>query len=138
MSVGARNDSKNRISQTLALPEMPCSAGARRARWGWWKMNIWVCANPNCGFALGHVTRNKRGTRQLQVFQRAVRISKIETVKTRVSLEGYGVVICSHCGAERTWMPGDEAIRELLKRHGDNTVKQYKRLDTVNQKNKPL
>lgn len=57
----------------------------------------WKC--PACGAELGRVIRNSSRIRQLHV--------------GNVVLTGEGDVRCS-CGAVRSWVPGEEALRELL------------------------
>jgi hypothetical protein len=78
----------------------------------------WRC--PKCHAALGRVERDGDGIRRLKVFQRAVPAelpAGDEVIKVTVrggSLDVY----CELCGAVRTWVPGEEGLRELLKRCG--------------------
>ncbi len=82
-------------------------------------MNSWRCRD--CGSHLGKVTRNGSGVHQLLLYREAVDTSQNEVVDVDVIavVEGYVAdVVCSVCGAARTWVPGQEAITRLLKNAG--------------------
>ncbi len=85
----------------------------------------WRCLQ--CGSTLGQVRRNGRGTRQLLLYREAVRApldggeqgEERADVDVLAVVEGYVAdVRCSVCGSARTWVPGEEALRELLKKCG--------------------
>lgn len=66
----------------------------------------WKC---ECGQVLGYVQRTAREVRRLHV---------VVDGKEAVEIEGYGRVFCPACGRSRVWMPGRDALRELMVRCG--------------------
>ena len=92
----------------------------------------WRCLQ--CGSTLGQVRRNGRGTRQLLLYREAVRDpvngdehwGERADVDVLAVVEGYVAdVRCSVCGAARTWVPGEEALRELLKKCGIKEIENH-------------
>ena len=80
----------------------------------------WLCSG-NKRHVLGQVRRNGRGIRQVQLYRMAVDLDADEPAEVDVItvLEGAAYdVRCSICGSIRTWAPGEEAIRRLLKSYG--------------------
>ena len=80
----------------------------------------WLCSK-NRRHVLGLVRRNGRGIRQVMLYRNAVDLDADEPAEVDVItvLEGAAYdVRCSICGAIRTWAPGEEAIRQLLKSYG--------------------
>jgi hypothetical protein len=78
----------------------------------------WKCNN---GHVMGQVARNGRNVRQLLLYRRAVDMGawKPEEVEVMAVIEGLVIdVSCSICGAARTWVPGEEAIRRLMESYG--------------------
>ena len=80
----------------------------------------WKCEN---GHIMGQVVRNGSGIRQLLFYRQAVDLNAPAESFTPVEVMGMaeGLVLdlaCSVCGCVRTWVPGEEAIRRLLKRYG--------------------
>ena len=70
------------------------------------------------GHALGRVIRNGRGRRQLLLLREALDLEQPGGgVETMACVEGAVVdVVCSLCGAVRTWVPGRETILWLIER----------------------
>ena len=79
------------------------------------EVKIWRCKN---GHTMGQVARNGSGVRRLLLYREAVDPEQaVEAVDVIAVVEGYVAdVRCSLCGAMRTWVPGEEAIREMLER----------------------
>lgn len=78
----------------------------------------WRCKN---GHVLGAVERNGSGIRQLWFYRQAIDPQAEEQAEVEVMGTAEGLVmnlVCSICGGERTWVPGEEALRRLLKRYG--------------------
>jgi hypothetical protein len=78
----------------------------------------WRCAQ--CHAVLGVVERDGDGFRRLRVLRRAVAdglpVGEGETAATVRG--GLLDVHCELCGAVRTWVPGEEGLRELVGRIG--------------------
>jgi len=75
----------------------------------------WLCKNKH---VLGQVSRNGRGIRQLALYRHAIDMEAPEPGEIEVIATVEGLVIdvkCSECGAVRTWVPGEESLRRLLK-----------------------
>jgi hypothetical protein len=84
------------------------------------KGKVWTCAG-NRRHVLGQVVRNGSGIRQVLLYRNAVDLDADEPAEVDVitTLEGTAHdVRCSICGAIRTWVPGEEAIRKLLEGMG--------------------
>lgn len=77
----------------------------------------WVCDH---GHVLGQVVRNGDGIRRVMVYRYAIDLDHLhEAPEVMMVVEGLALDIrCSICGGMRTWVPGQEAINILLKRHG--------------------
>jgi len=74
----------------------------------------WMC--PSGRHVLGQVLRNGSGIRQLLLYRHAVEEAQQE-VDVFAIVEGYVAdVRCDLCGRVRTWVPGEEAIQQLLAR----------------------
>lgn len=71
----------------------------------------WRCPN---GHVLGRVQRSSSRIRQLVLFRHADG-PEDDVIGT---LEGTSEIVCSVCGYSRTWVPGEEAIRDLLIKMG--------------------
>ena len=77
----------------------------------------WKCKN---GHELGSVGRNGNGSSKVQrlfLYRTAIDMGgeHPEDVDVLAVVEGYVVdVRCSVCGALRTWVPGEAALRRLL------------------------
>jgi len=79
----------------------------------------WVCSNKRCKSHLGRVVRNGNGIRQLLLYRHPVDPGADDPAEVDVLgvLEGHmDDIRCEICGAVRTWVPGEEALRQLLKR----------------------
>lgn len=86
----------------------------------------WMC--PSKQHVLGQVIKNGNGVRQLLLYRNAVELTSSESTSKEVDImaiiEGYVMdVRCDVCGKVRTWVPGEEALRQLLERwqksHGE-------------------
>ena len=88
------------------------------------RYKYWKCGN---GHILGMVTRNGNGIRKLMLYRQALNLFWVnllendpeedKEIDVMAIVEGYVAdVRCSVCGRVRTWVPGEEAMRELLKR----------------------
>lgn len=77
----------------------------------------WRC---KCGAVMGAVYRNGSGVRQLMVFRTPIPDGEEMPPEVDVSVvvEGAATVRCELCGASRVWVPGEEALREMLARMG--------------------
>ena len=82
----------------------------------------WRCEN---GHVLGVVARNGSGIRQLLLYRQAVDLmtddGRLTTDEVDVMAAVSGLVMdvrCSVCGGLRTWVPGEEQLREMLGRMG--------------------
>lgn len=76
----------------------------------------WRCES---GHTLGIVIRNGRGITQLLLYREAVDLIADEPGETDVIavVEGLAMdVRCNLCGAVRTWVPGEAALRRMLAR----------------------
>ena len=79
----------------------------------------WMCG-PKDGrwhHVLGQVVRNSSGIRQLLLYRQAVDQQEEEPVEVDVMATVIGQVVdvrCSICGRVRTWVPGEEALRQLI------------------------
>jgi hypothetical protein len=88
----------------------------------------WRCGD---GHTLGFVRRNGSGVRQLMLLREAIGEEPAKAaspeggteVDVMAVVEGYVAdVRCSICGAVRTWVPGEEALRKMMEsaaRRGD-------------------
>ena len=76
----------------------------------------WRCG---CGVVLGHVQRNSREVRVLVVVPGSE--VRVEGMITRV--------VCPICGRSRGWMPGNEALRDLLGKCGADVLARYDALE---------
>lgn len=83
----------------------------------------WRCRQDG-NHVLGQVVRNGRGVRVLLLYREAVDLSHAENAENAViqevdvmaTVEGYVAdVRCSICGGVRTWVPGEEAMQELIR-----------------------
>ena len=67
---------------------------------------------------LGQVVRNGSGVRQLLLYRKAVEMNagaKLEESAVIAIVEGYvSDVRCDLCGQVRSWVPGEEALRQLV------------------------
>jgi hypothetical protein len=75
---------------------------------------MWKCKN---GHVMGQVVRNGSKVRQLLLYRDALDQDSldIQVVDVIAVVEGYCAdVRCSVCGNVRTWVPGAEAMRQLL------------------------
>ena len=78
------------------------------------EMTPWKCPQ---GHVLGLVRRNGNKTTQLLLLREAINQSQTTEVDVIAVVEGYVAdVRCSvaGCGALRTWVPGQAALRRLL------------------------
>jgi hypothetical protein len=78
----------------------------------------WKCAN---GHDLGQVVRNGKSIRQLLIYRQAVDPQAEHPAEIDVLGVAEGLVMevrCSVCGSERTWMPGEEALKRLIEKRG--------------------
>lgn len=78
----------------------------------------WFCNV--CHHILGVVVRDANRVRRLNVFARAVLPVDVSDFPAllpgavyRVVEMNDGTVVCSHCGARREWMVGEDAFEEL-------------------------
>jgi len=81
----------------------------------------WKCSNKKCKAHLGRVVRNGSGVRQLLLYRFAVDPGAEDLAEVDIIgvLEGQmSDIRCSECDAVRTWVPGEEALRQLLERCG--------------------
>jgi hypothetical protein len=78
----------------------------------------WRC---ECGVVLGQVQRNSREVRVLRVAPGAE--VRVEGLITRV--------VCPACGRARGWMPGNEALRDLLGQCGAEVLARFEALEGV-------
>ena len=76
----------------------------------------WRC--PKCHAALGRVERDGDGIRRLRVYQHAVKdgLPAGDGVLKATVRGGSLDVHCELCSAVRTWVPGEEGLRDLLER----------------------
>ena len=78
----------------------------------------WKC--PSGRHILGQVVRNGSGIRQLHLYRGAVDLGAEEQLVEQdiiAIVEGYvSDVRCDLCGRVRTWVPGEEALRQLVER----------------------
>jgi hypothetical protein len=86
----------------------------------------WMCGPRNDGHehhVLGQVVRDGSGVRRLLLYRLAVDMEAEEPGEVDVMAVVIGQVVdvrCSICGKVRTWVPGEEALRQLIegiKRH---------------------
>ena len=90
------------------------------------ELKAWRCKN---GHVMGMVRRNGSGVRVLLLYRDALTLTpgpspisengrgEKEQVDVMAVVEGYVAdVRCSICGDVRTWVPGEEALRALIKR----------------------
>lgn len=79
-------------------------------------MKAWRCQS---GHVLGQVARNGSGVRQLLLYRQAVDDKGSETMEeVDVMAVVQGLVLdvrCSICQRIRTWQPGEEGLRQLLR-----------------------
>lgn len=76
----------------------------------------WKCKN---GHTLGLVQRSNKQIRQLVLYREAIDplAEDASDVDVIAVVEGYtSDVRCSICGALRMWVPGEEALTEMLRR----------------------
>jgi len=85
------------------------------------EIKAWRCRG--CGSTLGQVKRNGSKIRVLLLYRNAIAAGEpMKDVDVMAIVEGYVAdVRCSECGKTRTWVPGEEAIMQLLK----NMAKKY-------------
>lgn len=79
-------------------------------------VKTWKCENHH---ALGVVVRDGGGVRRVLLFRQALAAAphQLDDVEVLAVVEGYVAdVRCSICGAVRTWVPGQEALRRMLER----------------------
>jgi len=79
---------------------------------------IWRCRN---GHHMGQVVRNGSGVRVLLLYRQAVdpeqTASQMGEVDVIAIIEGYTTdVRCNICGLIRSWIPGEEALQQLLEK----------------------
>lgn len=80
----------------------------------------WECGR---GHVLGQVVRNGSGIRQLLLYRHAVDAHAaadlaMEEVDIIAVVEGYVMdVRCSICEGVRTWVPGEESLRRVIKEY---------------------
>lgn len=81
------------------------------------EVKVWRCQG---GHVLGQVVRNGNGVRQLLLYRQAVdEATSMEEVDVMAVVEGLVLdVRCSICQRIRTWQPGRESLRELLRHYG--------------------
>ena len=76
----------------------------------------WKCGSGR--HILGHVVRNGSGIRQLMLYRRAFDLAAGKQLKEMdiiAIVEGHvSDVRCDLCGRVRTWVPGEEALRQLV------------------------
>jgi len=77
----------------------------------------WRCGN---GHHLGQVARNGNNLRVLMLYRQAgdpESCGKQPEHDVICTIEGHVTdVVCSICGAKRTWVQGEESIQQLLER----------------------
>lgn len=88
----------------------------------------WKCSNKACKAHLGRVVRNGSGVRQLLLYREATPSPSPTALPLGGEMEGEFEVMglvegrmevkCSVCETVRTWVPGEEALRQLLARCG--------------------
>ncbi len=77
-------------------------------------MAAWKCGGKD-GHVLGQVMRNASRVRVLLLYRNAVEAEEGD-VDVLTILDGQATdVKCSICGKVRTWVPGEEAMRKLLR-----------------------
>lgn len=75
----------------------------------------WQCPN---GHVMGQVVRNGSGIRMLLLYRQAINKDDNEEVDIMAIVEGHVAdVRCSICGKMRTWVPGEESLRRLLRKY---------------------
>ena len=76
---------------------------------------IWHCPG---GHTLGLVVRNGSGVRTLLLYRQALDPAQASgEVDVMAIVEGYAAdVRCSVCGSVRTWIPGAEAMQQIIDR----------------------
>jgi hypothetical protein len=78
----------------------------------------WKCGSGR--HILGHVTRNGSGIRQLQLYRKAIDCetgTNLEKADVIAVIEGtVSDVRCDLCGWVRTWVTGEDALRQLVER----------------------
>jgi hypothetical protein len=76
----------------------------------------WKCGSGR--HILGYVVRNGSGVRQLVLYRKAVELGAEEhlvDMEVIAIVEGHvSDVVCDLCGRVRTWVPGKEALRQLV------------------------
>lgn len=73
---------------------------------------VWRC--PRCKGVLGEVIRDGSGVRKLEILIARERAS-LDSPMRVVTITGEARVRCV-CGAERTWVPGEEHLAQILER----------------------
>jgi len=75
----------------------------------------WRCEN---GHILGQVFRDSNGIRKMLLYRDAIdELGEMAQVDVMAVVEGHVLdVRCSICGAFRTWVPGEESLRQLIER----------------------
>lgn len=80
------------------------------------ELKPWKCKG---GHVMGQVVRNGSGIRQLLLYRQAVELAPDPApadVDVMAVVEGQVMdVKCSICGRLRTWVPGEEQLRKLMK-----------------------
>ena len=82
------------------------------------EIKIWHCPG---GHQMGQVVRNGSGVRVLLLYRQALDLgqsaAQMGEIDVIAIIEGYVTdVRCSVCGSVRTWIPGEEALQQLLER----------------------
>jgi hypothetical protein len=93
----------------------------------------WRCVN---GHVMGQVFRNGSNVRRLMLYQAALGLTPLTLpspegrgkegegkdeqgeISVIAIVEGFTTVSCTICGDKRAWVPGQEALKKLLKRMG--------------------
>lgn len=82
----------------------------------------WFCTtDTTCRHVLGLVIRNGSGVRELLLYRQAIDPEQDGAAEVDVIATVSGLVLdvrCSVCGCVRTWVPGEEALRQLVERMG--------------------
>jgi len=81
------------------------------------EMKPWRCKEN--GHILGMTYRDASGIRKMLLYREAIdELGDMAEVDVMAVVEGHVLdVRCSICGALRTWVPGEESLRQLIERH---------------------
>lgn len=91
-------------------------------------VKAWRCRKGGVGnHVLGQVFRDGNGTRKLALYRNAVdpeaEGAEMAEVEVMAVVDGFVADIkCSICGCVRTWVPGEESLRQLIERTGRKYV----------------